>query len=147
MNKLTYLRTSCGLSFRELEKEVHIDKASLNLIEKGKVKLTETRIETFCSFYKVTSDFLLGKSDFGIQLSLSNGFVTINKQDYETYKNNNLLKEYIFNGEIVRVATQELENSIDPLFNQDIKEEINLELNKLNKKQLEKVLTFIKEIL
>lgn len=147
MNNCLYLRKHNDLSLREIEKYTKINFSNYGLIEKGKRSLTQNHIEILCSFFKVSSDFLLGKSEFGILLSLSNGFITINKNDYEYYKNNNLLKEYIFNNEIVRVACKELEDSIDPLYNQDTKEEINRELNKLSKKQLEKVLTFIREIL
>ena len=147
MNKLNYLRNKAGLSFRQLETLTNIDKSALNLLEKEKQRLNDKYINTFCSFYKVSSDFLLGKSEFGIYLQLSNGFTTVNKADYENYLHNNLIEEYIFNKEVIRKAKKELEDSIDPLFNQDTKEEIATELNKLSKKQLEKVLTFIREIL
>lgn len=147
MNNLQYLRKKHDLTLREIERFTNINFSNLAQIEKGKRNLTQKHIETLCSFFKVSSDFLLGKSDFGISLSLSSGFITINKADYESYLSNNLIEQYIFNKEVIRKAKKELEDSIDPLFNQDTKEEINKELNKLSKKQLEKVLTFIKEFL
>ena len=147
MNNLNYLREQNGLSYRALETCVGIDKAMLVQLEKGKVKLTEMRIDTFCQFYKVSSDFLLGKSDFGIYLNLSSGFITLNKADYESYKLKGLINEYIFNNEIMRTAKNELEDLVDPLYNKDLKEQINNELDKLSQKQLEKVLTLIKEVI
>ena len=66
MNNIGYLRKRLDLTYRSLEKECGIDRSTLNLLEKGKQKLTEARIDTLCSFFKVSSDFLLGKSDYGI---------------------------------------------------------------------------------
>mgnify|MGYP003310299095 CR=1 FL=1 len=94
MNNIGYLRKRLDLTYRSLEKECGIDRSTLNLLEKGKQKLTEARIDTLCSFFKVSSDFLLGKSDYGIIVEIKSGFTSISKDDYERYLSQGLLKEY-----------------------------------------------------
>lgn len=145
MNNLGYLRKRLNLTYRALEKECGIDRSTLNLLEMGKQKLTESRIDTLCSFFKVSSDFLLGKSDYGIIVELKNGFTAITKNQYEEFVSKELLKEYIQCKSIWRIPNDELEEQLDPNKNKDIKEEIENEMKNLSRKELEKVLKFIKE--
>ena len=133
------------MTYRALEKECGIDRSTLNLLEMGKQKLTEARIETLCSFYKVSSDFLLGKSDYGILVEVKSGFAAITKEQYEDYLSNDLIKEYVQYGSVWRIPDDKLEEQLDPSINQDIREEITNEMKTMSRKELEKVLKFIKE--
>ena len=145
MNNLGYLRKHLNLTYRALEKECGIDRSTLNLLEMGKQKLTEARIETLCSFYKVSSDFLLGKSNYGILVEIKSGFTVIDKNKYEEYLSNNLIKEYVQCGSVWRIPDDKLEEQLDPTINQDIREEITNEMKTMSRNELEKVLKFIKE--
>jgi len=147
MNNLGYLRKHLKLTYRALEKECGIDRSTLNLLEMGKQKLTEARIETLCSFYKVTSDFLLGKSDYGILVEIKSGFTAIDKNDYEEYLSNDLLKEYVQYKSVWRIPDDSLEEQLDPTINVDIREEITNEMKKMSRTQLEKLLKFIREFI
>lgn len=146
MNNLYWLRKEHNLTLRQLEQNTKINFSNLAQIEKGNRCLTQKHIDILCDFFGVSSDFLLGKSDFGIYLNLSTGFITINKNDYLHYKFSNLINEFVVDNQVIRSATKELENNIDPLFNRDLIEQINQELKTLTKKQLEKVLKLINEV-
>ncbi len=87
----------------------------------------------------------MGKSDYGIFVEIKSGFVTINKKDYEDYLIDNLLKEYVQYGSVWRIPDDKLEEQLDPTINQDIREEITNEMKTMSRKELEKVLKFIKE--
>lgn len=145
MNNIGYLRKRLDLTYRSLEKECGIDRSTLNLLEKGKQKLTEARIDTLCSFFKVSSDFLLGKSDYGIIVEIKSGFTSISKEDYERYLSQGLLKEYVQYKGVWRIPNDELEEQLDPNINKDVREEIENEMKNMSRKELEKVLKFIKE--
>ena len=145
MNHLKYLRTKTNLSLRQLSKECGLSDSLLSLLESEKRMWRLSHIETLTSFFKVSSDFLLVKSDYGILIEVKSGFAAITKEQYEEYLSNDLIKEYVQYGSVWRIPDDKLEEQLDPTINQDIREEITNEMKTMSRKELEKVLKFIKE--
>ena len=147
MNNLCYLRKKLKLSYRSLETYVGIDRTTLNNIEHGTQRLNDKKIDVLCDFFKVSSDFLLGKSDTGIIVELKRSFAVINKSDYEMYLENDMLKEYVEFNSVWRIPNNYLESILDPQNDTSVKKELLSEIDMLSEEQLKKVLKFIKEIL
>lgn len=63
MNRLNKLRTEKRITLRELAEKVNIDYTALSRVENGKRNLTDNDIAILCSFFNVSSDYLLGYSD------------------------------------------------------------------------------------
>lgn len=68
MNRLRELRDEAGLTLRQEERMTGIDHSVLSLLEKGTRPFRSTHIEALTNFYDVTSDYLLGYSDFGLKV-------------------------------------------------------------------------------
>lgn len=147
MNNLCYLRKKLKLSYRSLETYVGIDRTTLNNIEHGTQRLNDKKIDVLCDFFKVSSDFLLGKSDFGIIVELKNSFAVISKSDYEKYLEKDMLKEYVEFNSVWRIPSDELEKILEKDSESTTKKELLSEIDMLSEEQLKKVLKFIKEIL
>ena len=147
MNRLAYLRKSLGFTLRELGEKTGIVFQTLARLENGSTGLRESYINKLCAFYSVTVDFLLGKTDKGIYVETSDGFITINKADFENYIYEKRLSQHIFNGSVHRIPSKDLEEEINPLLAGDLLGEIKKELDAMPAKNLEKVYKFIKEIL
>lgn len=145
MNNLKYLREKTHLSLRQLSKECGLSDSLLSLLESEKRMWRLSHIETLTNFFKVSSDFILGKSNYGILVEIKSGFTAIDKEQYEEYLSNNLIKEYVQYGSVWRIPDDKLEEQLDPTINQDIREEITNEMKTMSRKELEKVLKFIKE--
>lgn len=143
MNNLLYLRKKAGLTLRKLGDYTKINYSNLAQIEKGKRFLTENHLRTLSNFFKVTTDFLIGKTEMGIYVELENGFTTINKKDYEIYKNNNLIYEIVLDRQLVRKVTKSFEDKLDPLITKDIRDIIAKKMDNMSRKDLEKVDKFI----
>ena len=147
MNNLCYLRKKLKLSYRSLETYVSIDRTTLNNIEHGAQRLNDKKIDALCDFFKVSSDFLLGKSDIGIIVELKKSFAVISKSDYEKYLEKDMLKEYVEFNSVWRIPSDELENILEKDSESATKKELLSEIDMLSEEQLKKVLKFIKEIL
>lgn len=148
MNRLKYLRESLNLSLRQLRNYANVSNSLLSLLESEKRMWRLSHIDTLTSFFKVSSDFLLGKSDNGIFVEVKSGFVSLSLEKYEELKRENKIKEYIAYGSVWRIPEDELEEEkIDPTIRNAVRVEIEKELDTLTKKQLEKVLNFIKEFI
>lgn len=63
MNKLRILRKEKGLTLIELSELVHINKTSIARYETGEVEMKADTLQTFASFFNVSTDYLLGKTD------------------------------------------------------------------------------------
>lgn len=151
MNRLGYLRRSLNLTYRALEKEVGIDRTSLNNTERGKILLTESRINALCNFYQCSADFLIGKTDEGIFMvydspSEHSGYV-INITDYERYKESGDIVESIVSGIVIRSCSKSLNDKLSPFFGEATKDEIIREISDMSYEDLLKVLKFIQEFL
>ena len=147
MNYLKYLRSRLDISLRKLEECTDISYTTLARLEKGERSFRLEHINALCDFFKVSSDFLLGKSDFGIIVELKNSFAVISKSDYEKYLEKDMLKEYVEFNSVWRIPSDELENILEKDSESAIKKELLSEIDMLSEEQLKKVLKFIKEIL
>ena len=65
MNNLKSLRKEANLSIRALEEKTKISISVLNYLENGTRPFRQSHIDTLTSFFNVTSDYLLGRSDNG----------------------------------------------------------------------------------
>jgi len=65
MNRLKTLRKEAGLSLRKCSTLVGISNSVLSYLETGKRPFRQEHISTLTAFFNVTSDFLLGRSDYG----------------------------------------------------------------------------------
>lgn len=147
MNNLRYLREKNHLSLRQLSKFCGLSNSLLSFLESEKRMRRLSHINTLTDFFKVTSDFLLGKSDVGIIVELKRSFAVISKSDYEMYLENDMLDEYIELNSVWRIPNNLLESLLDPENNTSTKKELLSEIDMLNEEQLAKVLKFIREIL
>jgi len=66
VNNLKYLRALSGLSTRELSERTGIVFSTISLLEKEQRPFRQVHIDRLTSFFDVTVDFLLGRSDVGI---------------------------------------------------------------------------------
>lgn len=147
MNYLKYLRSRLDISLRKLEECTDISYTTLARLEKGERSFRLEHINALCDFFKVSSDFLLGKSDYGIIVELKKSFAVISKSDYEKYLEKDMLKEYIEFNSVWRIPSDELENILEKDSESTTKKELLSEIDILSEEQLKKVLKFIKEIL
>lgn len=147
MNYLKYLRSRLDISLRKLEECTDISYTTLARLEKGERSFRLEHINALCDFFKVSSDFLLGKSDFGIIVELKNSFAVISKSDYEKYLEKDMLKEYVEFNSVWRIPSDELEQILEKDSESATKKELLSEIDMLSEEQLVKVLKFIKEIL
>lgn len=63
MNRLKELRNSKGLTLRELGDLLHITYTALSKAENGQRNLNDNDINILCDFFKVTSDYLLCRTN------------------------------------------------------------------------------------
>ena len=63
MNKLRLLRKERGLTLIELSSLIHINKTSIARYETGEVEMKADTLKTFASFFNVSTDYLLGKTN------------------------------------------------------------------------------------
>lgn len=147
MNNLKFLRQSIGLALREAGEKIGIVFQTLNNLEKEGAHLRDDQMSKLCAFYSVSTDFLIGKSDMGIYVETSDGFISINKADLGIYLNEGRLSQHVINGSVHRIPSKELEEEINPLLAGDLLGEIKKELDGMSSKNLKKIYTFIKEIL
>lgn len=166
MNNLKKLRTELKLSQVQLSEYTGIPRSNLSNLENGDRPFRQIHIEKLTAFFGVTSDYLLGKSDYGFEVmsedDLDPCFIT--EKEYEQYKEN--IKIEIFNSgletDVLTIktlknttstyflkyrVTRELKGSFSDYGINRTKIEIIDWLNKLDEYDLEKVLRFIKEFL
>lgn len=165
MNNLKKLRNELKLSQTQLAEYVGIPRSNLSNLETGDRPFRQVHIEKLTNFFRVTSDYLLGKSDYGYIVSSPDLL-----EDYilteEEYLNNidNISVIVRDSNSCARFSVVDYMNSkitlssldtnffVERIFNVPYKEnkkEIRNELLDLllvlDKSQQEKVIKFIKE--
>lgn len=63
MNRLKELRKEKRLTMRGLADKLHMTDSSISMMENGQRGITTENLITFCNFFDVSSDYLLGLSD------------------------------------------------------------------------------------
>ena len=62
-SRLRNLRQEKRLTLRELAELVNISYSNIAMIERGERNYTSDTLQTFASFFNVSTDYLLGKTD------------------------------------------------------------------------------------
>ena len=63
MNRLRELRKERKLTLVELAEILHMNRTSISRYELGEVEMKADTIQIFSEFFRVSADYLLGKSD------------------------------------------------------------------------------------
>ena len=101
VNNLRYLRKLSGLSMRELSTYTGIAFSTINMLEKEQRPFRQVHIDKLISFFDVTVDFLLARSDIGIYVYPQFG----DEKLLFTQKEFNNLEDKITSQVLVRKAT------------------------------------------
>jgi len=163
MNNLKRLRKEVSMSIRALEEKTHISLSVLNYLENGSRPFRQSHIDTLTSFFNVTSDYLLGRSDYGyivrpqygdeelllteneysrLYESITLSIIKVGKFDLDltSSKQENKVVQSEF------VVYRELKGKMEDY---DMKETLSIKLNNLTKKMTEddirKTIKFIEE--
>lgn len=154
MNRLRELRLENGLTTIELEKYTGLIRSTISMLENEKRKFRQTHIDLLTSFFNVSSDYLLGKTDVGIsvfskdtgnstEVSLSDYIslkpkleITIVKRDVDMIGFGFDFSPYF----IYREFVGEEDNK-----NMDLKTKLTSLADRMTKKELEKAIKFIEE--
>lgn len=158
MNKIKRLRKDAGITSIELSNYTGIDRGIISLLENGKRPLRQEHIDILCDFFNVSTDYLLGKDEYGIRIyDTDQQELTISKAEYESLKPNieisvskisdkpiavkTKYKTYYLGGySVMRLIINE------SLFAKKVLKTKYIELGEiLTEEQLEKTINFIKE--
>lgn len=168
MNRLKTLRSRSGITLRDLAKYVDIPSATISLIENGKQPLREIHVQKLTSFFDVTSDYLLGFSNTGIGIYFDSSnddedHVMISASEIERIQERYEIKETLMQRTpsdwIIRTQAYEtrivrtehyLFRSVNvpkelAHLSESIRDQLNSELDRLDGKDLEKVLKFVRD--
>jgi len=66
MNRLKFLRKESGLSLRRLSALIDISDTVLSYLETGARPFRQEHLDILTAFFNVTSDYILGRSDYGL---------------------------------------------------------------------------------
>ncbi len=155
--RLRELRNDAKLSIRDVEKYTGIRLSIISVLETGQRKLSLKYVKLFASFYSVSEDYLLGNSDYGIDVfsAITDDIYTIDKKEFAKYaaKNNVLVtiekqipikvngkqrnSSYCVQRYVIRKSAEELET----------KHQITLEsiINELSDTEKQELLNYVKE--
>lgn len=89
------MRNDLGLSLDELSRKVEISHSILSLLENEKRPLRQAHITRLSSFFNVSTDYLLGKSEKGISVWYKDDWYDITEKQYEDLKLNGHLTENV----------------------------------------------------
>lgn len=83
MNNLRRIRNQSNLLMKDVYARTGISVSVLNKLEMGLREFKQSHIESLTSFFNITSDFLLGKTDYGINMIAEDGdLVVFNKAQF-----------------------------------------------------------------
>lgn len=85
MNRLKLLRKKENITLRELAKYSGISNAVISQIETGKRPFRQIHIDKLVAFFNITTDFLLGRSDYGyiVMPEYGDGEIVLVESEYE----------------------------------------------------------------
>lgn len=164
MNKLKQLRKEADLTLRDLSKYVGIPNSVITYLESGTRPFRQVHIDKLTSFFNVTSDYLLGRSDYGYIVYPQYGSDEVILSDSEYNRLSDHITLSIINNKIninVSIVDNKEETNINipshcvyrelkgELNDYDMKETLYLKLNELTKKMtesdLKKTIKFIED--
>lgn len=84
MNRLKSLRKEVNLSLRKLSKMTGVSNPVLSYLETGARPFRQEHISVLTEFFNVTSDYLLGRSDYGLVVFPEFGLdpITLTESEY-----------------------------------------------------------------
>lgn len=102
MNNLLKLRKEAGLTTRKLQQLTDVSSCTITWLEKEKRPFRQIHLDRLSSFFSVTTDYLLGKSDKGYIVFLESGDqeITLSESEYMRLKPN-------INNKILRMSDNE----------------------------------------
>ena len=108
MNRLKNLRKEAGLSLRKCAEKCGISNAIISYLETGTRPFRQEHISKLTAFFNVTSDFLLGRTDYGyiVNPEFGDGEITLTEGEYQR------LRDYIVVS-IVRLGSKARTVQID----------------------------------
>lgn len=169
MNRLKQLRTRAGITIKQLCEYTKIRGSSICEIENGKQPMRELHVLKLTSFFDVTSDYLLGYSNTGIGIHFESSeddndhvfiserelnalmsehdvcetlFINSNSLDMRIILPEEEIRSYTGSHKIYRSVNVSKENAN---ISTSVRDQIIAELNRLDTRELEKVLKFINE--
>lgn len=165
MNRLNQLRKELKLTQRQLEEYVDMPHSILSDLENGKRPFRQVHIEKLTNFFRVTSDYLLGKSDYGYIVSSPDLLEDYILTEEEYLKNKYNIRVNVCNSNehgrfsvVNYMGSQLTLSSLDTNFfvervftvpykedKKEIRNELLDLLLELNKEQQSKVIKFIKD--
>lgn len=88
MNRLKFLRKESCLSLRKLSACTDISNTVLSYLETGTRPFRQEHISILTAFFNVTSDYLLGRSDYGLNVFPQFGQeeITLTESEYNRLK-------------------------------------------------------------
>lgn len=111
MNNLKKLRQRYKLSVRELSSRCGVGFAYISKLEKGEFSLTMKTLNKFTSYFGVTSDYILGKSDVGFFVSFKDKgkecFTTISEIELNEYISKGWITEYADTAKVYRFVAND----------------------------------------
>lgn len=165
MNRLGQLRKELKITQRQLEEYVDMPHSILSDLENEKRPFRQIHIEKLTNFFRVTSDYLLGKSNSGYLVSsynliddfifteeeykkyIENIYVCVRNSDeycgFKTVHYNN--SKIVFSSLDTNFYVERIINVPYELEKKEIRNELLDLLLVLDKSQQEKVIKFIKE--
>lgn len=90
MNRLKSLRKESRLSLRQLSAYTGISNPVLSYLETGVRPFRQEHIDILTAFFKVTSDYLLGRSDYGLMIfpEFGEDEITLTEGEYDRLRAN-----------------------------------------------------------
>lgn len=165
-NRLRYLRTSHGITLRSLSEYTGIQFSTIGFLEKGQRPFRQVHIDKLISFFNVTADYLLGRSETGLYVYPQFGdetepllfseseFQKVQSKITPTVMKRPVILSAKFANEIDEdtytetsyYVYRELKGSVEEYdLSNNIKEKIILSLKKMDQEQLKKLNQFIED--
>ena len=164
VNRLRQLRKQVGLSTRALAKYTGIAFTTITYLENEKRAFRQSHIDSLTSFFNVTSDYLLGRNDYGFIVHTEIGDDTLIFTEIEYQKLcDSISEEIIYIGEqasVLNISNKEEKTVFIPTHcvyrelrgtsdNYDLKDTLCLKLTELSKRMtsndLKKAIKFIED--
>lgn len=169
MNKLKKLREESELSMRELADFIDVSYTTIYWLESEKRPFRQEHIAKLCAFFGVTSDYLLGRSDVGIEVSyidFNTGKAThenLSEKEYDSLKSAGRLRETIYSsppsftcmtddGRRLDYPPKYVHRSVDVSQTEidecgRLRSRLENEIRKMDETELRKTLRFIEEFI
>jgi transcriptional regulator with XRE-family HTH domain len=156
MNQLKWIREKSGLTLRELAKYTSIRYPALSKMENELQPFKGKHIDSLTSFFGITSDFLMGKSESGIRMFTDDGDIVeftrdqmVNAMGHFITSIQKSLVAININGEPT-VCPYYVARTLEPGYfdARDIKtKRLYSDIEKMDEEQLDKTIMLVEEVI